>query len=151
MAQGMVWVQSVDEEFTADVVGPVGPKDVEGEGAKAGEVAGLGPDTALVFEEGNVADVVASLFDAPMLSDCGAGDGSGQVDLAGVEGGFLRFVPKAGFGVLVPSQAGDPGDGGDQAVPSGTEATGDVEDLDPAVFLAAMATSVGGLGAAQGR
>jgi len=112
---------------------------------------GLGADTAVVFEEGDVADVVVSVFDPPVLADRGAEGGGGQADLGDVEGRFFRFVPKAGSGVLVPGQAGDTGGGGDQPVPVPAEAAGDVEGLDPPLFLAGDDPPVGSRPAQQGQ
>ena len=62
-------VEGVDVEFPADVSGAVGPEDVEGEGAHAGELAGVGSDSAAVLEEGNVADVVVPIFYPPVIAD----------------------------------------------------------------------------------
>ena len=66
-------VQGIDVEFPADVDGAVGPHDVDGEGSEPGEVDGFGSDAAVIFEEGDIADVVASILDAPMASDGGGG------------------------------------------------------------------------------
>ena len=66
----------VEIELSADVSGSVGAQDVECEAAQTGEVARFGSNAALVFEEGDVANVVAAVFDAPMLPDGGA-DGGG--------------------------------------------------------------------------
>lgn len=56
-------------------------------------------------------------------------------------------MPETGFGIFVPSEAGDPDGGGDQAVPLRPEAAGDVEDVDPPVLVPAMALAVEGFGA----
>ena len=56
-------VERVEVEFPADIGGPVGAQDVEGEGAEAGEVARLGSNAAVVFEEADIADRVAAIFD----------------------------------------------------------------------------------------
>lgn len=50
-------VEGVEAELAADVGGAVGAQDVEGEGAEPGEVAGFGANAAVVFEEGDIADV----------------------------------------------------------------------------------------------
>ena len=65
-------VEHIEVEFPADVGGTVGAKDIEGEGAEPGEVARFVSNAAMVFKEGDIADVVASVFDAPMLADRGA-------------------------------------------------------------------------------
>ena len=57
-------VEGIEVEFPADVDGAVGAQDVEGEAAEPGEVAGFGSNAALVFEEADIADVVAAVFDA---------------------------------------------------------------------------------------
>lgn len=113
-------------------------------------MSGFGSDAAVILEEADVADVMVSIFNAPMMADGGADSGGGQACLAGVERYLAGIVPVAGFGVLVPGEAGDPGDGDDQAVPIGAEAAGDVEGLDPAMFLSAMTVAVDGLGAVGG-
>lgn len=107
-------------------------------------------DAAVVLEEADVADVVAAVFDPPMLTDGCTDSGGGQIDLTGVERYLVGIVPKAGFGVLVPGEAGDPGDGDDQAVPLGAEAAGDVEGLDPAMLLSAMTVALDGFGTVDG-
>jgi hypothetical protein len=56
-------------------------------------------------------------------------------------------MPKARFGVLVPSQAGDAGGSDDQAIPvraGRADTTGNVKDIDVAMLLAAMALAVDG-------
>lgn len=113
-------------------------------------MAGFGSDSAVVFEESDVADVVAAIFYAPMVADGGADSGSRQADLACVVRYLVGFVPEARFGVLVPGEAGDAGDGDYQAVPVGAKASGDVERLDQAMLLSAMAVAVNGLGAVGG-
>lgn len=114
-------------------------------------MARFGSNSARVFEQGNIADVVAAVFDTPMLTDRRTGDGCGEPDLAGIEGCFAGLMPEAGLGVLVPSEAGDAGGGDDQAVPVGPEAAGDVEGLDQAMLLAAMPVALDGFGAVGGR
>lgn len=115
-----------------------------------GEVAGFGSNAAVVFEEGNIADVVAAIFNAPMLADgCGDG-GGGQSDLTRKEGCLVGAVPEAGRGVLVPGEPGDAGGGDDQTVPVGAETPGDVERLDPTMLLSTVAVAVDGLGAVGG-
>jgi hypothetical protein len=84
-------------------------------------VCRLDAGSAGVFTERDVADVMASILDAPMASDRIAERLGAEDDLAGVEGDFLGFVPEAGLGVLVPGQAGDAGGVDDQAVPLGAE------------------------------
>src|SRR5207342_2656288 len=143
-------VEGVEVEFPADVAGAVGAQDVEGEGAEPGEVARFGANAALVFEEADIADVMASVFDSPVLADCGADRGGGQVDLRCMEGGLLGRLPEAGGGVLVPGEPGDAGGGNDQAVPVGAEAAGDVERLDQPMLLATVAVALDGQGAVHG-
>lgn len=113
-------------------------------------MAGLGSDSAVVLEEADVSDVMAAVFDPPMIADRGADDGGGQACLAGVERDLVGLVPKARLGVLVPSEAGDAGDGDDQAVPVWSQAPGDIEGLDPPMLLAAMAVAIDGFGAVGG-
>lgn len=101
-------------EFSADVGGAIGAQDVEGEAAEPCEVAGFGSNAAVVFEEADITDVMAAVFDAPMLADRRGGCAGGQPDLTGEEGCLVGEVPAAGGGVLVPGEPGDAG-GDDQA------------------------------------
>ena len=88
---------------------------------------------------------MASIFDAPVVSDRLAERLGAEGDLAGVEGDLLGCVPEAGPGVLVPGQAGDAGGADDQAVPLGVELALDVEGLDLAGFMAAVALGIDAL------
>ena len=85
---------------------------------------------------------MASIFNAPVASDRLAERLGAESDLTGVEGDLLGFVPEAGLGVLVPGQAGDAGGVDDQAVPLGVELALDVEGLDLAGFMAAVAPGI---------
>jgi hypothetical protein len=98
--------------------------------------------SAGVFAEGDVADIMASVLNAPVASDRLAERLGAEGDLAGVEGDLLGFVPESGLCVLVPGQAGDAGGVDDQAVPLGAELALDVEGLDRAGFMAAMASGI---------
>jgi len=60
-------------------------------------------------------------------------------------------VPEAGFGVLVPGQPGNARNRDEKVAPLLVEVAGNVEDIDPAVLLAAMAAAIDGLGAVGGR
>ena len=77
-----------------------------------------------------------------MVSDRLAERLGAESDLTGVEGDFLGFVPEAGLGILVPGQAGDAGGADDQAVPLGVEFALDVEGLDLAGLMAAVALGI---------
>jgi hypothetical protein len=85
---------------------------------------------------------MAPIFDAPVASDRLAERLGAESDLTGVEGDLLGFVPEAGLGILVPGQAGDAGGLDDQAVPLGVELALDVEGLDLAGFMAAVAPGI---------
>ena len=89
----MMWVEGIDVELSFDIGGAVGAEDVEGEGAEPGEVARFGSHAAQIFEEGDVADVVAAGFDAPVLADRRTGVGRGEPDLAGIEGYLVGLAP----------------------------------------------------------
>ena len=102
----------------------------------------LDAGSAGVFTEGDVANVMAPIFNAPVASDRLAERLGAEGDLTGVEGDLLGFVPEAGLGVLVPGQAGDAGGVDDQAVPLGAELALDVEGLDLAGFMAAVAPGI---------
>ena len=105
----------------------------------------LDAGSAGVFAERDIADVMASILDAPVASDRLAERLGAEGDLTGVEGDFLGFVPEAGLRVLVPGQAADAGGVDDQAVPLGAEPALDVEGLDFAGFLAAVAPGIDAL------
>lgn len=108
-------------------------------------MAGFGSNPAAIFEKGDVSDMIAAVFDAPMTAE-GVGEGpGGEGCLARVTGDFVGRMPHAGFGVLVPGQAGDAGDADDQSLPVESKAAGNVEDLDGAMLVPAMATAVNGL------
>ena len=102
----------------------------------------LDAGSAGVLAEGDVADVMASILDAPVASDRLAERLGAEGDLTGVEGDLLGFVPEAGLRVLVPGQSGDAGGVDDQAVPLGVELALDVEGFDLAGFMAAVAPGI---------
>ena len=85
---------------------------------------------------------MAAIFNAPVVSDRVAERLGAESDLTGVEGDFLGFVPEPGLGILVPSQAGEAGGLDDQAVPLGVEFALDVEGLDFAGLMAAVAPGI---------
>jgi hypothetical protein len=67
----------------------------------------------------------------------------GEPDLAGVVRDLLAPPPQAGGGVAEPGPAGDPGDGGDVALPARREVGGcGREDLDPALLVTATAVAI---------
>ena len=88
---------------------------------------------------------MAPIFYRPVASDRLAERFGVEFDLAGVERNFLGCLPEAGFGVLVPSQARDPGSLDDQAVPLGIEFVLNVEGLDLAGFMTAVAPGIDAL------
>jgi hypothetical protein len=98
--------------------------------------------SAGVFAERDIPDVMAPIFNAPVVSDRLAERLGAESGLTGVEGDFLGFVPEAGLGILVPGQAGDAGGADDQAVPLGVEFALDVEGLDFAGLMAAVAPGI---------
>ena len=95
--------------------------------------------------------MVIAVLDTPVGSDGGADLGGGQGGLTGVEGNLFGLVPEAGFGILVPSQPGDACHRDDEVAPLLVEAARNVEGLDPAMLLAAMAAAIDRLGAVGGR
>ncbi len=113
-------------------------------------MAGFGSNAAVVFEEADITDVMAAVFDAPMLADRRGGCAGGQPDLTGEEGYLVGGVPAAGGGVLAPGEPGDAGGGDNQAVPVGAETAGDVERFDQTMLLASVAVAVDARGAVDG-
>ena len=102
----------------------------------------LDAGSAGVLTERDVPDVMAAILDRPMPPDRRAERLGAEGDLAGVEGDFLGFVPEPGLGVLVPGQAADAGGADDQAVPLGVEPALDIEGLDLAGLMAAVAPGI---------
>ena len=94
---------------------------------------------------------MAPIFYCPVVSDRLAERFGVEFDLAGVERNLLGCLPEAGSGVLVPSQARDPGGLDDQAVPLGIEFALNVEGLDLAGFMTAMAFGINALEALDRR
>jgi hypothetical protein len=106
-------------------------------------VCGLDPGSAVVFADRDIANIMAAIFNAPVVSDRMAERLSAEGGLAGVEGNLLGGMPEPGFGVLVPGQAADAGGVDDQAVPLGVEpALVDIEGFDQTVFLTAVTLAV---------
>jgi hypothetical protein len=83
---------------------------------------------------------MASIFNAPVVSDRLAERLGAESDLTGVKGDLLGFVPEPGLGILVPGQTGDAGGADDQAL--GVELALDVEGFDLAGFMAAVAPGI---------
>jgi len=112
-------------------------------------VSGLCADTAAILKEGHVPDIMIAIFDGPMRSH-GTGELlGGRSRLAGIERDLVGFVPKTGFGVLVPSQAGDASDGKDQPGPVGADAIIDSEGFHRPMLLAAMLFAIDGFVAVE--
>lgn len=146
----MVEVEGIAVEFSADVLGAVGAEDVESETSASSEDGWLHTNSAVVFEEGDVTDIMAAVLDAPVGADGGAGVGGGHRRLAGIKRGLGGRVPKAGFGVFAPGQAAHPDGGEDQAIPIRSEPTADIEGFDETMLLPAMFVAVDGFGAVGG-
>ena len=102
----------------------------------------LDASSAGVLTERDISDVMTAIFNAPVVSDCLAECLGAEGDLAGVEGDLLGFVPEPGLCVLVPGQAADASGLDDQAVPLGIEPVPDVEGLDLAGLMAAVALGI---------
>ena len=119
-----------------DVLGAIGPGDVEHVASKSGHDAGVDTDAAGVFGKGDVADVMAPVFDGPVVPD-GIREGrSRQHNGRGVEGGFLASRPGSGRGGADQGAAADAYEGCDEGGPFGAaQRAGRVEDLDKTVFL----------------
>jgi hypothetical protein len=146
----VVEVEGVEVEFSADVLGAIGAKDVEGEASASGEDSRFCANSTVIFEEGYVTDIMAAVLNAPVRPDGGTGGGGGHRRLAGIKRGFGGRVPKAGFGVFAPGQATHPGGGDDQAIPIGSETTADIEGFDETMLLPAMFVAIDGFGAVGG-
>ena len=102
----------------------------------------LDAGSAGVLTERDIPDVMAAILNPPVVSDRLAERLGTKGDLAGVEGDFLGGVPEPGLCVLVPGQTADAGGADDQVVPLGVELAPDVEGLDLAGFMAAVALGI---------
>jgi len=129
-------------------------QDIGGEAAQAGEDAGVCADARPVFVEGDIAQMVVAVFDAPVVAD-GLACLVGIDGLAGqVEAGFAGGFPLSSRGVdsqNAPRGADDGADdGGDQVAPvdAGDDVTG-VKDCDAARFVAVTAICITGLALAE--
>jgi hypothetical protein len=147
----VVEVEGIEVEFSADVLGTIGAKDVEGEASASSEDSWFCANSAVIFEEGHVTDIMAAVLDAPVRADGGTGGGGGHRRLAGIKRGLGGRVPKAGFGVFAPGQATHPGGGDDQAIPIRSETTADIEGFDETMLLPAMFVAIDGFGTVGGR
>ena len=147
----MVEVEDVAVEFSADVLGALGAKDVEGEASASSEDSRFCADSAVIFEEGHVTNIMAAVFNAPVRADGDPGGGCGHRRLAGIKRGFGSRVPKTGFGVFAPGQARHLGGGDDQTIPTGPEPTADIEGFDETMLLAAVFIAVDGFDAVGSR
>jgi hypothetical protein len=125
-----------------DVFDAVGPQDVDREASEPGEMCRLDAGSAFVFAEGDVPDIMAAIFNSPVVSDRMAERLGAEGDLAGVEGNLLGGMPESGFGILVPGQAADAGGLDDQAGPLGVELALEVEGLDQTGFMTAVALGI---------
>jgi hypothetical protein len=86
---------------------------------------------------------MAAVLDAPVAAHDAAEGRRVEPGLAGVVGHILAPPPQAGAGVPEPGPAGDPGDGGDVALPARREVGGcGREDLDPALLVTATAVAI---------
>jgi hypothetical protein len=85
---------------------------------------------------------MASVFNRPVPADRPPERLGAEGDLAGVDLDVLGRVPEAGPGVLVPGQAGDAGGADDQAVPLRVELAPDIEGVDLAGLVAAVAPRI---------
>jgi hypothetical protein len=105
-------------------------------------VCWLDAGSAGILTERDIPDVMAAILDRPMTPDRLAECLGAEGDLAGVEGNFLGGAPEPRLGVLVPGQAADAGGLDDQAVPFVIELGPNVEGLDLAGFMAAVAPGI---------
>lgn len=137
----MIEAEGAVPEGLGDVGDAIFAHDVEGEAAGSGHDAGVVADTAGVLVEGDVPDIVVSIFNAPMSSD-GGGPLGGCETVGGGEivGDFTTLIPHAGGGGPEQGAACDADDGVDEGMPLGRgQGIADREDVDGAVLLAGSA------------
>jgi hypothetical protein len=65
----IIKVHTVFKEFKADVFNVVFAQDVEGKTSQFSKDMRISADTRFVFAHGHIADVVISVFNAPMIAD----------------------------------------------------------------------------------
>jgi hypothetical protein len=147
----VVEVEGIEVEFSTDVLDTIGAQDVEGEASASSEDSWFCANSAVVFEEGHVAHIMAAVLNAPVRADGGTGGGGRHRRLAGIKRGLGGRVPKAGFGVFAPGQARHLGGGDDQTIPTGPEPTADIEGFDETMLLAAVFIAVDGFDAVGSR
>jgi hypothetical protein len=130
----IVRIEGVFVESLRDVFDEISPKDVEGEGSQQSESCGIDSDSRGVFAEGDVADVMVCVLDAPMppcgtaIFFCGS---PGRRD---VEGRLLGSLPFAGFRILAFADAPDFDDFDDDLPPFPVEGVARREDAAGAPF-----------------
>jgi hypothetical protein len=105
-------------------------------------VCWLDAGSAGVLTECDIPDVMAAVFNPPVVADRMAECLGAEGGLAGIEGNLLGGMPEPGFGVLVPGQAADAGGLDDQAIPLGIELAPNVEGFDRAGLVAAVALGI---------
>lgn len=81
----MFEAESIEVQFLADALDAVCAQNVEGEASETGEDGGFGSNSAVIFEEGDVSNMVAAILDRPMASDGGACRGGRDGRLAGIQ------------------------------------------------------------------
>src|SRR5687767_10180675 len=102
----------------------------------------MASDPAGVLAQDAVTHVMCPVLDAPVRPDRMPELLRRQADLADVVGDLAAGPPQAGAGVLAPGKTCDPGSAGDHPPPCRRKPTGDREQLDPTMLLAAMTASV---------
>lgn len=94
----LVEVEGVFPECIVDILNVVGPKDVDGDASEPCEDARIGTDATLILTEGGVADIVITVFNAPMPTNGSGGLLGGKLGRADIEGDLAPTFPKTGFG-----------------------------------------------------
>lgn len=102
-----VEVEGVFPKRVVDILHVVGAEDVDGDASEPCEDARIVADAALILAEGGVADIVISVFDAPMATNGCGGPLGGKLDRTDIEGGFGAAFPEPGFGNPFESMAPD--------------------------------------------
>ena len=130
----------------------VGAQDIKGETARSGEDARVGANAAGVLQHRNIADIMISVLDTPVVANglrrFLRADGCG----ADVKAGLLATVPHPGFGAAEKCHSRHTDDTHDEPVPAGLfKRLSGIENLDNAPFGTHAFASIKGFMTSQRR
>lgn len=140
----MVKIDGVFPKGIFDILNTVCSEDIEGIASEPCEDAGIGSDSALIFDEGGVSDIVILVLDTPMASDGGRCLFCRELGRADMQRGFVPALPQTSFGILDEGVAADPDHALQVGRPLGSGGgVADIEDLGLPVFAAVTGEILG--------